>query len=131
MTMRFINMPIGPVDFRNERKFVLAVTTSTDDIGFALFTQDAWYDTAASRQWFQGRSSYAELPTDALTRGKTRPRGDSDPAKKRWLHESLEGDIDDTIVDEGNITRHVTDLELWEVHDVIRCQSSQCESETE
>lgn len=126
MTMQFVNMPVGAVDdglFENS----CYPSTLTDDVGYALFTHDAWYATRANAQWFRGRSSYAEPPPDDLTRGKTKPR--SIPAKKRWLHEPLEGNIDDIIVDEGNITRRATDQELWEVHNVIRCQSDQCESE--
>lgn len=103
-------------------------STLTDDSGYALMSNDLWYDVNIHTRFRSGRSNYPVPPVAALTMGKTRPR--SSPAK-RWLQEPLNGDPDDIIVNDGNSTRKASDEELWDQFRLMRCRTAKCAAERE
>ncbi|KAJ6032574.1 hypothetical protein N7540_003306 [Penicillium herquei] len=130
----------------------------TDDPGYALMTQDAWYGDNVLMGY--DSAAYKNAPVSALTAGQNMPRKGGFfgvPIAKRSEFESeikwreLEDDIfgnleeiaDDTyipvnkvyfdpekvVVDEGNSTRYATPQELWEELGLLKCRSHNCEKE--
>ncbi|KAK2047634.1 hypothetical protein LZ31DRAFT_608928 [Colletotrichum somersetense] len=98
--------------------------TLIDDPGFALMTNDPWYNAHPTNKRFT--RLYRNAPPATLTRGKTNRPGfdkrdgdDFDPATF---------DPEDVWVDEGNSTRKATDEELLEDLGFLRCENGDCDS---
>ncbi|KAI4721608.1 glycoside hydrolase [Aureobasidium sp. EXF-10727] len=126
MTMLFTNMPPTNDDGLANNPCLPIIT---DDIGFALFTNDPWYGSSLGR----GKNQYAYKydPVPALTNGKTAPRNWRNLAKRELDFGDNMGLPDDIIVDEGNTTRKATDEELLEDFGLYRCTSENCDKERE
>jgi hypothetical protein len=91
----------------------------TNDPGFALFTNDPWYNAYPAPLKY----IYAKTPSGAITVGKSRPNF------KRLIHEEyVEGF---GIVDEGNSTRRATDEEMLNDFNMLKCQTQDCAKEPE
>ncbi|GAB7351190.1 hypothetical protein MBLNU459_g1634t2 [Dothideomycetes sp. NU459] len=126
MTMVFANMPPTNDDGLAANPCLPIIT---DDIGFALFTNDPWYGSSLGR----GKNQYAykDDPPSSLTNGKTAPRSWRNLAKRELDFADNMGSPDDIIVNEGNTTRKATDEELLEDFGLYRCTSQDCDKERE
>ncbi|KAI4693518.1 uncharacterized protein J4E88_001891 [Alternaria novae-zelandiae] len=92
-----------------------------DDPGFALMTNDPWYDRAANRPRKRHTANYGN-PDYA---GLGYPPGPPAVKMKRGLGFSPE----DLYVDEGNSSRLPTEEELRTEFGLVRCQGEDCEPE--
>ncbi|PYI13869.1 hypothetical protein BO99DRAFT_39876 [Aspergillus violaceofuscus CBS 115571] len=88
----------------------------TNDVGFALFTDDAWYNG-------NGPSAYQFSP-GALTVGKSQPTW----RKRDFIWNEQERMM---VVDEGNTTRRATPEELESELGLTRCATPDCVAELE
>ncbi|EFQ28545.1 uncharacterized protein GLRG_03689 [Colletotrichum graminicola M1.001] len=98
-------------------------STLIDDPGFALMTNDPWYNAHPASK--RNTRLYRNAPPANIVAGKTnRPgfnkRDDFDPATF---------DPEDVWVDEGNSTRKATDEELLEGLGFLRCEDGDCDGD--
>ncbi|CAN9115600.1 unnamed protein product [Alternaria alternata] len=119
-SMEFSNMPNGIVD--------QGITANpcwpkdlVDDPGFALMTNDPWYDREANRPRKRHTANYKEENPAALGY----PPGPAALKMKRGLGLGPE----DLYVEEGNSSRKPTEEELRTNFGLVRCQGDDCESE--
>jgi chitinase len=96
-------------------------STLIDDPGFALLTDDKWYNAHPIDKQYRGE--YAAPPIDIVTQGKVNNPG----WNKRWTDPDL--DPEEILLNEGNSTRKPTDDELLEQFGILQCQSQGCEDE--
>jgi chitinase len=96
-------------------------STLIDDPGFALLTNDKWYNTHLIDKAYNGE--YAEAPIDIVTAGKVNKPG----WNKRWTDPEL--DPEEILLNEGNSTRKPTDEELLKQFGILKCKAQGCEEE--
>lgn len=92
-----------------------------DDPGFALMTNDPWYNRAANRPRKRHTANYGNPDYAALGY----PPGPAAVKMKRGLGLGPE----DLYVDEGNSSRLPTEEELRTEFGLVRCQGEDCEPE--
>lgn len=108
-------------------------STLVNDPGFALMTEDYYYDNNPQAKAF-ARASYPNAPAFAVTQGKVNRPGynkvkrdgsglDGDPSE--WA------DPEDIVVVTANSTRKATPEELFEAFGVLRCEDEGCVKEQE
>ena len=119
-SMEFSNMPNGIVD--------QGITANpcwpkdlVDDPGFALMTNDPWYNRAANRARKRHTANYGNEDPAALGY----PPGPAALKMKRDLSLGPE----DLYVEEGNSSRKPTEEELRKDFGLVRCQGDDCEPE--
>ncbi|KAF2219278.1 hypothetical protein BDZ85DRAFT_44460 [Elsinoe ampelina] len=110
-TIVFTNMPNSEDDGLLDNPCL--PHAAVDDPGFALLTNDPWYNRNPSYKKF--RASYAKSPVSSLAR-----RGISDMP-----------DLDEVYVVGTNTSRRATEEELRQVFDLIECAGPDCKGEME
>lgn len=118
------NMPVDQQDGIGTNWCQLE-TTFLKDAGYALMTQDQWYNAYNVNN---KKASYRlnSIP-GSLTNGLTPPR-EIDNLAKRWLQDHPL-DMSDLVIDDGNTTTLKSEEELWEHYGVKPCRSYNCEAE--
>jgi len=90
------------------------------DPGFALLTDDPWYDN--HQQEFYYAQFYSDPPPLEATANEP-------PLAGHWKKRSVPTDPEDIVIEEGNSTRKPTREELLEHFGVIECKDDACSSE--
>ncbi|KAK1978686.1 hypothetical protein LZ30DRAFT_598586 [Colletotrichum cereale] len=121
MKMRFINM--AAADLLADDGIPANPcwpSTLIDDPGFALMTNDPWYNAHPASK--RNTRLYRNAPLANIIAGKTNRPG---------FNKRDEDDFDpeDVWVDEGNSTRKATDGELLEGLGFLRCEDGDCDGE--
>lgn len=96
-----------------------------NDPGFALLTDDPWYQTGSGSA--SDSSRYRRVPPNSITRGAPPPRrdlGTDGDGSVYFLEEDNVG-----VVDERNKSRRATPDELWEHLGILECSSTDCVDE--
>lgn len=124
MKMKFINMPNLADDGIPDNPCY--PKTLIDDPGFALMTNDPWYNAHPASK--RNTRLYRNAPGANIIAGKTNRPG----YNKRDDEEDFNPEHfnpDDVWVDEGNSTRKATDGELFDHLGFLRCENGDCEAE--
>lgn len=100
------------------------------DPGFALLTNDAWYDTQPALKALVAQHLYLNPPDAAYTSGKIY-RSHWNKRDEIVIPPLDDFDPDDLIWVEGNSTRKATDEELREQFGFHRCADAECSAEKE
>ncbi|KAI0888397.1 glycosyl hydrolases family 18-domain-containing protein [Annulohypoxylon maeteangense] len=93
------------------------------DPGFALLTDDEYYDAHKDAQAYARRNYKGLIPQDVL--GNHQPR----PGYTKRDRKAHDLDPNAWVFDDGNSTRRVTDEELREDLGILRCSSADCQEE--
>ena len=96
-------------------------STPIEDPGFALLTDDKWYNAHPIDKQYRGE--YAAPPIGIVTQNKVNNPG----WRKRWMDPNL--DSGEILLNEGNLTRKLTDDGLLEEFETLQCKSQGCEDE--
>lgn len=133
-------------------------TLITDDIGFALMTQDKWYGDNILGHY--NSAAYSEPPVNSLTSGVNKP---NNRPMRRWDHmeamqipdtlsledieteimeilsqrpatyyppsEKIDFDPESLVIEEGNSTRRATPKEIFEATGLWKCRQPGCPDE--
>ncbi|KAJ0383092.1 hypothetical protein COL922a_011197 [Colletotrichum nupharicola] len=124
MKMRFTNMPKLADDGIPDNPWY--PKTLIDDPGFALMTNDLWYNAHPASK--RNTRLYRNPPGARIIAGKTNRPG----YNKRGDEQDFDAETfnpDDVWVDEGNSTRKATDRELLDHLGFVRCENGDCEAE--
>ncbi|KAJ0274231.1 hypothetical protein CBS470a_011878 [Colletotrichum nupharicola] len=124
MKMRFTNMPKLANDGIPDNPCY--PKTLIDDPGFALMTNDPWYNAHPASK--RNTRLYRNPPGARIIAGKTNRPG----YNKRGDEQDFDAETfnpDDVWVDEGNSTRKATDRELLDHLGFVRCENGDCEAE--
>ncbi|KAF5523516.1 Chitotriosidase-1 [Colletotrichum aenigma] len=124
MKMKFINMPNLADDGIPDNPCY--PKTLIDDPGFALMTNDPWYNAHPASK--RNTRLYRNAPGANIIAGKTNRPG----YNKRDDEEDFNPEHfnpDDVWVDEGNSTRKATDGEVLDHLGFLRCENGDCEAE--